>query len=369
MTPLEAGAPPTRGGTTIPAWSTESTVAMMKTMRRMFLDYRNARGESARDLIGERLFDTRSRDAPLVFPYAVMRLQTQNDGINHAMRLTGFLEVQVHGRPWAQQAAVYAVCDLFDQSMVARWMNQTGLIVCHGLQRATLPPGTAPIDSEVITVRLEYTLLMWPQFLTSLSYYLPPTTDSSPTPPAPIELSEDFLGPLTNWIAAPTYVMPVAEGGAGHPSTGGSEIDAAYYDVPTISENQFVRATARAVNGNDAAVAVMARVSDVEPTFYLAALTNVQTTPSVLLCRYDNGVKTVLLSQAYSPLNGASVQLRVTTDGTSALIFVGVNGVTAMATVDPAPIRGGRPGFAVDDGAGNNVYDAQITDWTAGEIV
>ena len=176
MTPLEAGAVPVQGGTTIAAWSTDSTVAMMKTMRRMLLDWRNPHGQSARDLIGERLFDTRSRDTALVFPYAVMRLQTQNDGINHGMRLTGFLEVQVHGRPWAQQAAVYAVCDLFDQSMVARWMNRTGLIVCHGSQRATLPPGTAPIDSEVCTVRLEYTLLIWPAFLTSLSYYLPPST-------------------------------------------------------------------------------------------------------------------------------------------------------------------------------------------------
>jgi len=180
-TPLELAAAPQQRGTTA-TWSTESTVAMMKTMRRMLLDWRNPRGETARDYLGERLFETRSPDSPLVFPYAVMRLETQNDGTNHGMRLTGFLEVQVHGRPWTQQAVVYAIADLFDQSMVGRWMNRRGLIVAHGFSRQTLPPGTAPIDSEVVTVRLEYTLLMWPQFLTALTYYLPPTTSPDDIP-------------------------------------------------------------------------------------------------------------------------------------------------------------------------------------------
>lgn len=179
----DPGAAPVRGGTT-QEWSTTSTVAVMKTLRRMLLDFRNGRGETARDLLGERLFETRSSDAPLVFPYAVMRLQTENPGTYHGMRLTGALEVQVHGRPWAQQAAVYAVCDCFDQCMLARIMHRRAIIFCHGFQRATLPPGTAPIDSDVITVRLEYTLAIWPEFLTSLTNVLPLST--SPLVPTPL---------------------------------------------------------------------------------------------------------------------------------------------------------------------------------------
>jgi hypothetical protein len=178
--PHEAGAAPVQGGTTA-EWRTDSTVAVMKSIRRLLLDFQNDRGESARDVLGERLFDTRSRDAALVFPYAVMRLQTQNDGTSHGMRLDGFLEVQVHGRPWAQQTAVYAVADLFDQCMTARIVSQReakGLILCHGFNRQTLPPGTAPIDSEVITVRLEYMLGIWPSFLTSLTGVLPPSTST-----------------------------------------------------------------------------------------------------------------------------------------------------------------------------------------------
>ena len=169
---------PVQGGTTA-EFSTSSTEAVMKTLRRMLLDYRNARGETARDILKERLFETRSRDSPLVFPYAVMRLETSNGGLWHGMRLDGSLEVLVHGRPWAQQRAVYAVADLFDQCLLARTMTRgspRGLIFAHGFQRATLPPGTAPIDSEVVTVRLQYTLAIWPSFLTSLTYVLPPTT-------------------------------------------------------------------------------------------------------------------------------------------------------------------------------------------------
>jgi len=192
-TPLSAppmavpGAVPEQNGTTVTP-STDSTTMVMKTLRRLLLDFQNSRGESARDWIGERLFETRARDAPLVFPYAVMRLQTENDGSYHGMRLTGALEIQVHGRPWMQQAAVYAVCDLFDQYMTGRWLSQrepSALIFCHAFQRATLPPGTAAIDSEVITVRLEYTLAIWPAFLTSLTYFLPPTTSPDTPPPAP----------------------------------------------------------------------------------------------------------------------------------------------------------------------------------------
>lgn len=180
--PNVSGNPPLKGGTTA-TWDTSSTVAVMKTLRRFLLDFQNASGASARDYLGERFFDGRSRDAALTFPYAVARLETQNDGTNHGMRLTGYLEVQVHGRPWTQQQDVYAICDLFDQCMVGRWMNQNGLIVAHGFSRATLPPGTAPIDSEVITVRLEYTLLIWPSFLTALTYVLPPST-SPPVAPS-----------------------------------------------------------------------------------------------------------------------------------------------------------------------------------------
>lgn len=167
------GPAPEQGGTTS-QFKTGSMLDVKKSLRRLLLDYRNAGGRSAREILDERMWDTRARDNQPTFPYAVFRLQTQNPGTYHGMRLDGNLEVQVYGRPFSQQEAVEAVADLFDQCMVSRLLRRQGLIFCHGFTRQTLPVAGAAIDSEVVTVRLGYQLAIWPALLTDLTTVLPP---------------------------------------------------------------------------------------------------------------------------------------------------------------------------------------------------
>ncbi len=107
------------------------------------------------------------------FPYATMRLEADNLGTNQGMRMNGTLEVLLYGRPWTQRELVENAADLIEQAMYHLLVNTDGLIFCHGKTRATLPPGTDPSDSEVCTVRLTFTLAIWPQYLTRLGTILP----------------------------------------------------------------------------------------------------------------------------------------------------------------------------------------------------
>jgi hypothetical protein len=169
---------PVIGGTTS-QFRTDSFTELQKTVRRVLLDYKSAvvtlpnYGKTARDVLGERLYLGAADDAQLVFPHAVMRLDTDNRGNNHGMRLDGALEVLIHGKPWSQLGDVHDVADLFDQCMLSLVENHQGLIFCHGFSRLQMPRGTtAPIDGEVCTVRVQYTLAIWPAFLTSLTRVL-----------------------------------------------------------------------------------------------------------------------------------------------------------------------------------------------------
>lgn len=168
---------PVIGGTTSQA-RTDSFEELEKTVRKVLLDYVNDVsgsphfGKSARDLIGERLHIDSLPDGTPSFPCAVMRLQTSSVGRMHGMKLDGDLELLVHGKPRTQRTAVSAVADLFDQCMISLCENRHGLIICHGNSRLSMPRGTDPVDSEVTTTRLTYTLSIWPAFLTSLTRVL-----------------------------------------------------------------------------------------------------------------------------------------------------------------------------------------------------
>ena len=147
---------------------TDGTVALLTTLRRALVEYRGTEGAAITDVVQERFYQGRAPDNP-TFPYGVMRLATRNDGRYHGLRLEADLEVQWYGRPWTQREALEGVADLCDQAMLLLLRNAQGLIFSVGAMRETLPLAGAPADSETVTIRLLYTVVIWPEYLTRLT--------------------------------------------------------------------------------------------------------------------------------------------------------------------------------------------------------
>ncbi len=147
--------------------ATASTIDVMKALRTYMLGYVDPDGHAVRETLQRRFYDTRVPDTGSVtFPYAVHRAEFSNEGSGNGLRLRGDMELLVFGRPWAQQVLVNHVADQLHQSLLMLNTGQPeGLIFMKGFQRATLPPGQSPVDSEVVTIRLSYSLIVWPQFL------------------------------------------------------------------------------------------------------------------------------------------------------------------------------------------------------------
>lgn len=163
---------PVQGGT-LSTFATSSRTELVASLRRSLLDFSPEfgpqAGTTARAYLKERLYDTRGRDADIIWPYAVMRLDSEQNGRNNGQRLAASLEIQIHGRPWSQATTVNAIADLFDGAMLCLRMTSQGLAFNTTSQRNQLGPAGAPADSETVTVRLAYGLGIWPRYLTSLT--------------------------------------------------------------------------------------------------------------------------------------------------------------------------------------------------------
>lgn len=158
----------------IPSKQTASTAAFYTALRQYLVNYIGPNEDALSDILASdvnnnpRLYIVRAAD-DIGFPYGVMRLETTNAGDHHGLRLEGMLEIQLFGRPWTQGDDIEHAADLVEQAMYAFLFNSDGLAFCHGKQRQTLPPGIDPADSEVYTVRLVFTLAIWPAYLTRLT--------------------------------------------------------------------------------------------------------------------------------------------------------------------------------------------------------
>lgn len=154
---------------------TSSTNAITSTLRDALLNYESDAGGAQ---IGDSI--TGADDKPrlwvglapdnAVFPYIVMRLDTRNDGESNGIRLTGQLEVQIYARPQSQQPVANDIADLVEQAMLTFLATTQGLMFQKARQRSTLPMAGPPVDSETVTIRLVYTLVIWPQFLYRLTH-------------------------------------------------------------------------------------------------------------------------------------------------------------------------------------------------------
>lgn len=155
---------------------TESTNAIYTAIRRYLLGFSPDGDRHLSDVLGTepdtRLFIVRGAD-DAKYPYGTMRLEGVNGGNNNGLRISARLEIQLYGRPFTQGDKVEDCADLIQQAMQTFLFNSDGLAFCHGYERATLPAGADPADSEVYTVRLLFTLAIWPAYLTRLTYTLP----------------------------------------------------------------------------------------------------------------------------------------------------------------------------------------------------
>jgi hypothetical protein len=72
----------------------------------------------------------------------------------------------LYGRPRSQRATLQGVADRMDQAMV-RWVDaESGVVAASTSTRNTLPPFKEPADADVVQVMLEYTLRVYPAYLT-----------------------------------------------------------------------------------------------------------------------------------------------------------------------------------------------------------
>lgn len=154
----------------VPTGPTRSTNKILEALISAMLDFENANGESLKGIIGENLYRNRAPDN-LSFPYGTARLSTnRSDGFN-PLRKTGKLEVQLYGRTAAQLEDISDAADFCEQAMNF-YVNASagqGLMFVSDVQRDELPQGSAPVDSETCTIRLAFSLTIWPAYLSSLT--------------------------------------------------------------------------------------------------------------------------------------------------------------------------------------------------------
>jgi hypothetical protein len=101
--------------------------------------------------------------------WGVLRLKNRRTGGDGMERDMMELEVMLYGRPRSQKAALDGVADRMDQAMLRYTDAASGLVGAWGRTRQALPAFKEPADSDVVQIMLEYTLVVWPAYLTQYS--------------------------------------------------------------------------------------------------------------------------------------------------------------------------------------------------------
>lgn len=153
----------------LPTGPTASTNAILEAMREALLSFENVDGASLRDILKGDLWRNRAPDNT-AFPYGTLRMNTKRTSGYGGLRLDGKLEVLLYGRPSSQIDVMSDAADLCEQAMLF-FVSATpgGLLFTADAQRDELPPAGDPVDSETITIRILFTLAIWPAYLTSLT--------------------------------------------------------------------------------------------------------------------------------------------------------------------------------------------------------
>lgn len=152
------------GSLTLP--STTSTTAIYGTLRKRLIDYVSPSADTLAGFVGTRIW-VRAAPADPVFPYLTLRLDRVSLPEFNGYRETAILEVQGVGKPDSQLPLVESAMDIVDQAMTSLTASSSGLMVCRGRTRQTVPQLTDPADSSVVAVVTNYELFLWPRVLTA----------------------------------------------------------------------------------------------------------------------------------------------------------------------------------------------------------
>ncbi len=155
--------------TSLPTGPTASTNAILDTMRSALLDFENINGVALKDILTGDLWRNRAPDNR-AFPYGTLRMNTRRTPGYSGRRLDGKVEILLYGRPSSQLDDISDAADLCEQALLD-YVNASpgGLLFTADVQRDELPPAGDPVDSETCTVRIIFTLAIWPAYLTSLT--------------------------------------------------------------------------------------------------------------------------------------------------------------------------------------------------------
>lgn len=144
--------------------STDSTANIWRQFRTRLLTYTPLSGATVGSRLGDRLYFVQAPDdAP--WPHAIGRLTMRPQG-DYGDRLAGELEIQLYDRPRAKAEALEDMADVCDQAMLRYADAASGLTFATDRLRDTLPANLPPADREVCAIRLVYSFVVWPVFLT-----------------------------------------------------------------------------------------------------------------------------------------------------------------------------------------------------------
>lgn len=104
----------------------------------------------------------------LAFPNGIARLINQRrSGAYNGERISADLEIMLYERNAANAAALEADADIVDAAMLRAKVSQgSGFMFSREGTRDTLPPSAEPESRGVVTVRLLYSVVIWPRYLT-----------------------------------------------------------------------------------------------------------------------------------------------------------------------------------------------------------
>jgi hypothetical protein len=164
--------------------STETTLGLEATLRQRLLTFEPLGGlGNVADVLGStaggagadgKLFwdrapdniDGRSTGSTDPTMWGVLRLKNRRTSGDHFDRETMELEVMLYGRPRSQRATLEGIADRMDMAMLRYRDASSGIIGAWGRSRHALPPFKEPAASDVVQIMLEYTLVVWPAYLT-----------------------------------------------------------------------------------------------------------------------------------------------------------------------------------------------------------